>query len=72
MEIPAIKFNPFYFFDYKKLAWKEYIELNFCHFKSKLSFLIKNRRKCDISRIQRETVNAYSKCINRQSEKDSI
>ena len=41
MEISAVKFNPFYFFDYKKLAWKEYIKLGSSHFKSKLSFLMK-------------------------------
>lgn len=41
MEISVVKFNHFNFFDYKKLAWKEYIELGSSHFKSKLSFLMK-------------------------------
>ena len=32
MTFSLLKFTPFYFFDYKILAWKEYIEIGFGHF----------------------------------------
>ena len=81
MEISARKFNPFNFFDYKILAWKEYIEIifHFLPFYSKLAywhfyiicfFVIKWCFTWKIYREIREGI--YGKCINRRNVKDFI